>query len=207
MSPATESPRLGQQPFQNEGDLAVSARDDDAHQAAKTCESSANALNSKGVSRRVEQEHRPLLTGLPLEADMGLDDELDIRGSQAIGEFVELRDRQDQAEVRDRDVVSVDRIVDLLRPAGRQVRDHLVAVQVPVHPGVCAAALPEAEHFAVEAAGGGQVVDGHRQMESREGGVKNGHVSIVPARVSSRKTSYPPARLSNSCSTKGLACG
>ena len=122
-----------------------------------------------------------MLADLSLEADVGFDDELDIRRSQSIGEFVELRNGQDHAEVRHRDVVPVDRVVDPRRLVGRQVGDHLVAVQVPVDPGVGAAALRQAEDFAVEVAGGSQVVDGHRQVESRDGGVKNSHVSIVPA--------------------------
>lgn len=52
---------LGEQSFEDQGDLAVSAGYDDAHQlfpsVAKTCESSANALNSNafpaGSSRNI----------------------------------------------------------------------------------------------------------------------------------------------------------
>src|ERR1044071_2936953 len=48
---------LGEQSFENQGDLAVPAGDDDAHQAANTCESSANAVNSNafpaGSSRNI----------------------------------------------------------------------------------------------------------------------------------------------------------
>ena len=68
-------------------------------------------------------------------------------------ELVELRDRQDQTEVRHRDVVSVDRVVDGVPPTGRQVGDDLMSVQIPVDPVVVAAALFEAEHFAVELGG------------------------------------------------------
>src|SRR4029453_9106353 len=48
---------LREQLFQDQGDLAVPAGDDDAHQAANTCESSENPLNSKafpaGRSRNI----------------------------------------------------------------------------------------------------------------------------------------------------------
>ena len=37
--------------------------------------------------------------------------------AQPVGQFVEVRDGQDQAEVRHRDVVAVDRVVDALRRA------------------------------------------------------------------------------------------
>jgi hypothetical protein len=86
-------------------------------------------------------------------------------------EVVEVLDGQDQAEVRDGYVVAVDRIAGAL--AGRvrdQVRDELVAAQVPVDPGVGAAALRAAEHVAVEVSGVGQVVHRDREMESWEVG-------------------------------------
>ncbi|WP_456303100.1 hypothetical protein [Streptomyces mirabilis] len=62
-------------------------------------------LELEGVARRIEEEHRPLLTGPALEAHVRLDDELGARLAQAVGELPELGDRQDQAEVRQRDVV------------------------------------------------------------------------------------------------------
>jgi uncharacterized protein with PQ loop repeat len=136
-------------------------------------------LELQGVAGRVEQEHRPLLAGLPLETHVGLDDERGAGRAQPLGEFVEARDRQDQAEVRHRDVVAVDRVVDPLGAPRGEVGDELVAVQVPVDPGVGAATLFQAEHVAVEAARGGQVVDRHGQVESRDRRVENAHVLML----------------------------
>ena len=78
-----------------------------------------------------------------------------------------------------RNVVPVDRVVNGCDPTGRQMGDDLVAVQVPVDPGLGAAALFEAEHLAVELAGGGQVVDRHRQVETRDRGVEDAHSAML----------------------------
>src|SRR4051812_34551969 len=125
------------------------------------------SLELQCVSGWVEEEHRPLLAGLALEADVRFDHELDRRGAEPVGQLVELRDGQDQAEVRHGYVVAVDRVVDALGAGRGQVGDELVAVEVPVHPGVGAAALLETEYLAVETARGGQVVDGHGEVEPR----------------------------------------
>ena len=81
------------------------------------------------------------------------------------------RDRQDQPEVRHRTSWPSTGLWTRCGAAGREVRDELVAVQVPVDPGVGAAALLEAEHLAVEAAGGVEVVDRHGEVEAGDGGV------------------------------------
>jgi hypothetical protein len=129
----------------------------------------------QGVAGRVEEEHRALLALLALEADVGLDDELGACLAQPLGEFLERGDRQDQPEVRHRDVVAVDRVVYAQAALRCEVRDELVAVQIPVHPGVRTAALLETQHVAVEATCGGQVVDRHGQVESRDRGLENAH--------------------------------
>lgn len=89
---------------------------------------------------------------------------------------MKLAYRQQQPEVGDRDVVAVDRVVRAGLSAGSQVRDELVAVQVPVDPGFRAAALLELQHGAVELACRVEVVDGDGQMKARDGGVENGHL-------------------------------
>jgi hypothetical protein len=78
-----------------------------------------------------------------------------------------------------RDIVTIDRIVNSLGAARREVGDELVPLKVPIHPSVGAAALLKAENFAVEVAGGGEVVDGHRKMKARNRGVENGHVLML----------------------------
>ncbi|MDT5071385.1 MAG: hypothetical protein QOH82_705, partial [Mycobacterium sp.] len=49
-------------------------------------------------------------------------------------------------------------------------------------PRLRATALGQTQHGAVELACRGQVVDGYRQMEPRNGGVENGHQSKLSRR-------------------------
>ena len=121
------------------------------------------------------QEHRPLLTRLTLEAPVRLDHEGGPGRSQAARELVELRDREDQAEMRNGHVVPVDRVVHRLLPVRRQVRDELVAAQVPVDPGVRAATLLATDQLPIEDPCCVEVVDRHRQVEARESVSRLGH--------------------------------
>ena len=104
-------------------------------------------LELQRVAGGVEEEHRRLLAGLALEADLRLDDELRSRPPSACAaSALPLRQGQDRPEVAHRHVVAVDRIgrlvPDLVR---RQVGHDLVAVEVEVDPFVAGAPLGAAE--------------------------------------------------------------
>ena len=79
--------------------------------------------------------------------------------------------------MRHRDVVAVDGVVDASLPLRGEVGDELVAVQVPVDPGVGAAALLEAEHLGRRSAGRQR---GRRR--ARQGGMGIGELSSVVKR-------------------------
>src|SRR5699024_717202 len=68
-------------------------------------------LELQGVAGRVEEEHRPLLAGLALEAEVGLDDELRPGRLHPVREVVEVLEREDGAEVGHRHLVLVDGVV------------------------------------------------------------------------------------------------
>jgi hypothetical protein len=103
--------------------------------------------------------------------------------AEAVGEVVEVGNGQDESEVRYGHVVAVDRVVDALGAGRGEVGDELVAAQVPVDPGVGAAALLKAENLAVEAACFGQVVDWYGQVEAGDLGIGGGHgVDVLPVR-------------------------
>ena len=67
-----------------------------------------------------------------------------------------------------RDGLAVDRVRRRgARPAGREVRDDLVAMEVEVDPVRRGAALGAAEHAAVESPCLGEVADGEGEVEAR----------------------------------------
>ena len=68
-------------------------------------------LELERVARGIEYEHRRLLAGLPGEAGVRFDHELDAGGKQPIGQLLPLRRAQQQAEMRNGHVVAVDRVV------------------------------------------------------------------------------------------------
>ena len=178
MKPATESPRLREQPFEDQGDLAVPAGDDNARHPANTCESSAKALNSNAFPAGSSRNIVHCSPDCPSKRTCGSITNSTCAAAQSVSQLVELRNRQDNPEVGDRDIVPVDRIVNRLGAARREMGDDLVAVQVPVDPRRGAAALFETEYLAVKLAGGGKIVDRHREVETRDGGVKECHISI-----------------------------
>ena len=107
-----------------------------------------------------------IYAGLAGEPGVGIDDEVDVRGDQAVGECPPLVGPQQQAEVGHRHVVAVDRVG---RPFGTpldEVGDDLMAEQVEVDPVVGRAALWAPERLAVEPSRRDQVVDRERQVES-----------------------------------------
>src|SRR5690606_10015885 len=107
-----------------------------------------------------------LHAGLAFEADMWLDEELDLGGAQELGEHAPVRHRQDHAEMRHRHRVAIDRIAAGDRSAALDaVGDDLVAIQVEIDPVGVAATLGATEDAAIEGAGFGDVPYGERDME------------------------------------------
>jgi hypothetical protein len=73
---------------------------------------------------------------------------------------------QDDTKVRHRHIVPIDFVVMYVLFPGRiEVRDHLVAEEVEVHPFLAAAAFGTAEQLAVETTRGAKIVDRDRQMK------------------------------------------
>ena len=137
------------------------------HYLAKICDSSAKALNSMRIARRVEEEHRPLLAGLALEPQVRLDDER--RPGRA-------HLRQGRGSRRPRgprrsaapDLVRVHVVA--ARRAGwpDDVGHDLVAVEVPVDP--CSAERPSAGRARRRR------TRGRRRCRRRDGEVEPGRV-------------------------------
>ena len=123
-------------------------------------------LELQGVAGRVAEEHRPLLARLPGEAQVGLDDERRRRprapGRRARG----TRRRRGSPRSAAPGRRGRRRGWPPLRRRRRQVGDELVAVEVPVDPGVGLATLRAPQHAAVEAARRGEVVDGNGEVEA-----------------------------------------
>src|SRR5690606_20764420 len=113
-----------------------------------------------------EEEHRRLLPGQALEAHVRLDDETRAGRSQPLREAVPLVHRKHDAEMRNGDVVAVDRVRRLgARMLGGEVRHDLMAVEIEVDPLVGAAPLGTPEQSAVEGTRRGEIVDREREME------------------------------------------
>ncbi len=127
-------------------------------------------LELERIAGGVEQKHRPLLPHRTGEAQYGLDDERHAGGAQSRRERVERVDVEQQAEVRHRHVVAVDGVVVGDAAAGSEMRDELMAAEVPVHPGVGLPPLRAAEYPPVEVTRCVEVVDGHGKVKSRPHG-------------------------------------
>ena len=84
--------------------------------------------------------------GLTGEAHRRRDHEIDARLFEPLGQRFPLIHRQDDAEMRHRHVVAVDRIARPRRHRiGREMSDDLMAEQIEIDPMVGAAALRAAE--------------------------------------------------------------
>ena len=136
----------------------------------------AHRLDLERIAGRVEEEHRRLLAGLAGESDIGLDDELGAGGAQAPGQPLPFFHREHRAEMRDRDVVAVDRIVVAPRLAMRiEMGDDLMPEKVEIDPLRRAPPFRAAEQAAVKGARRVEVVDGKGEMEGREIGHERSH--------------------------------
>ena len=130
----------------------------------------AEGFELKCVAGGVEEEHRGLLADLAFKAGVGLDDEGDARSADALGELLPLGLGEDDAEVRDGNVVTIDGIAREAgevagRSAGFVVRDDLVPEEIEVDPMLRAPSFRAAENRAVEVAGGGEVIDREGDVE------------------------------------------
>src|SRR5215472_12624085 len=85
----------------------------------------SEGLELKRIACRVEEEHRRLFPDLALEADVGLDDELDPRSAKPLCKCLPVLHREHDAEVRNRNIMAINRIVMPLAGlrGGFQVRD------------------------------------------------------------------------------------
>jgi hypothetical protein len=107
--------------------------------------------------------------------------------TQLVGQRFPVGHGQDRAEVAHRHLVAIDfvgrRIAAFI---GRQVGDHLVAMEVEVDPFVGAAAFGAAEQVAIKAARLGNVADRESEVERNALGGR-GH-----GRSRSRELEYAP---------------
>ena len=107
-----------------------------------------------------------MLTRFSTEARMGLDDEVGARRTKAGRKRVELFGREDDSEMRDRDVVSVDCIAPCVTASSvDEVSDDLVTEKIEVDPALAAAAFGTTEKSAIQGARGIEVVDRKGKME------------------------------------------
>jgi hypothetical protein len=120
----------------------------------------------ESIACGIQEEHGCLLADLAFESDVGLDDEFDIGFAKAIGECIPVAHCEDDPEVRDGHVVTIDGVVmSLLARGGLQMRHNLMTEEIEVDPLGRTATLRAAKRGSVEVAGGVEVVD-------REGDVK-----------------------------------
>ena len=89
------------------------------------------ALNSRLLLLEVLEEHGPLLPRTALEAQMRLNDERNGRRLNALGERMELVDRQAHAKVRHGNVVHVYRMLVTAQPKKGQRRTDGIVIVAP----------------------------------------------------------------------------
>lgn len=130
------------------------------------------------VAAGVFKEHRVLLAGQTFEPHTGFNYELIDKRPDTIGKLFPGFDFQDDAEMRDRDGVRIDRVMQIDDPAlgaqsGVEVRHQLVAKKVEVDPASIAPAFGQTHLHTIEITGFGDVTDldgqvkGSEQLESR----------------------------------------
>jgi 4-hydroxy-4-methyl-2-oxoglutarate aldolase len=116
----------------------------------------------KGVPSRIKEEHRSLLSNLPLEANVRLDHKFDSRFLEPLRERLPLRHGQNHAEVRNWHIMAIDGIAGVRLGRGSirmlDVSDNLVTEQVEVDPLCCTPALRTAKNSSVKVSGSIQIV-------------------------------------------------
>src|SRR5215213_7929342 len=118
------------------------------------------------VARRVEKKHRRLLANFARETRFRFDDESDAFAFQSFGKFMKIGGRQNNAEMRHRNVVGVN-VVDgaHARCFGREMRDDLMSEKIEINPAIRASAFFAAENFAVKLSRFFQILNGKSQMK------------------------------------------
>lgn len=129
----------------------------------------------KYVPAGIVEEHGHLLAGEAREAEVGFDDELHPCTAQPFGEYIKVLPGQDHAEVWNRNVVTIDRIMMRASPARGEVGDDLVAEKIKVDPFVAVAPLGAAQDPAIEGTRRGKIVDREGQMKRGQCGGLGGH--------------------------------
>ena len=141
------------------------------YQRAKTCESSANDLNSRALPDGSSRNIVDCSPDLADEPGVRLDDEVDAgRAGGRATSVIQSSRLEEHTEVRNGHVVAVHGVLQVLDRARIEplveVGDDLVAVQVEVDPVSAPTALRASEHVTVELPRGGEVVDRHREVEA-----------------------------------------
>ena len=107
-------------------------------------------LELEGISAGVMEEHCHLLARKAREAQVGLDDERHAGSANALGKHVEILPWQDDAEVRNGNVMAIDRIMMRTIPGWSEMRNDLMAEQIEVDPFIAAAPLGAAQDLSIE---------------------------------------------------------
>lgn len=123
------------------------------------------------------EEHGRLFAGLTLESDVGFDDELNRRLFQTLGKLVPGFPVKHDPEVRDGDLVTIDRIgrggfvfVSLASLGlGHDVGDDLMTKEIKIHPFFVATAFGAAQELSVEFTCRCQRVNGKSQVKWEHG--------------------------------------
>ena len=147
---------------------------------AKSWPRSAKALNSSALPAGSRKNIVDCSPYLAFEAGIWLDNERHARRANTFGEIFPLLLREYDTEVRNRNVVAVDRVAVARSPVAPcrvrlVVRDDLMSEEIEVDPMLRAAPLGAPENGAVEVARSLDVVHG-------KGDVKRAqlHASIIP---------------------------
>lgn len=130
-------------------------------------------LEFQGVAAGIEKKHGGLFARLPLEADVGLDDEFDVVFAQSIREGLPAVHSKDDAEMRDGDAVTIDGIhvsrdAALRADVRVQMTDDLVAEEVEIDPGLVTATFTAAKQSTIKGSGFSDITDLKREMKRSE---------------------------------------
>eukprot|EP00614_Pseudopedinella_elastica_P013554 CAMPEP_0172594236 /NCGR_PEP_ID=MMETSP1068-20121228/13585_1 /TAXON_ID=35684 /ORGANISM="Pseudopedinella elastica, Strain CCMP716" /LENGTH=150 /DNA_ID=CAMNT_0013392155 /DNA_START=245 /DNA_END=697 /DNA_ORIENTATION=+ len=128
-----------------------------------------HGLELEVVSRRVLEEHGPLLARLSLEPKRWRDDEVDFVLLQPSRQTLKAFFAERKPKVRNRDLVAVDRVVEIRAAVvlSDPVANYLVALEGIVLPLCRAPALRESKHSAIKLFGDFKIMHGECKMERR----------------------------------------
>ena len=146
-------------------------------------------LEFEGIAARVEQEHGGLLANLSFESNVRFDHKFGTERLEALCQRFPFFPSQDDAEVRNRNVVPVDRVAvnALLRGGFRVFVNHqLMPVKVEVDPLVTGTTLFQAKDLSVKSAGCSQVVNGDGEVEWRKAHQDSDTVFVVGEHIVGR---------------------